>query len=558
MDRFPTILRRSSGQRLEIDDTRVRLALKRKRSPERVEAFTRKTGFILEASARPPVPDELRPNPVNDTDRSFFLKQSVGAAITDEAVSALESGFGDSLDYVAPVYRVAGTEGEGGLVSPLPRVLLVKPKTGIDDAQLESLLGYLANSGLIEDESKSRYLGGYRYFRRESADGPTVFDLRDSLTSDFRRLVEDVELEVVPLVQPVALVPNDTFFSLQWNMVRIGAPLAWDVSVGESEIVVGVLDSGCDLTHPDITYASNGVNLGTMSGTGAPVGPASVRPHGTCCAGIVAASINNARGVAGAAGGCRILPIAFQNWSDVEVAAGIRYGAERADVISMSFGHYGPGEGMAPAGWSFSLIDGAISDAVAADVVLVAATGNEDINTFNRYPARSGAVMAVGGSSTDDNRKTTTSPDGECWGANFANGVSVVAPCVVIPTTDIQGGAGYNDNNGGGQTQVCVTYASSGDAAGDYFALFNGTSAATPHVAGLAAQIRSSNPLFDRMDVQNVIEETAARVGTAAYSIQPGFPNGSRNQPMGYGRIDAGLAAETAGFMFVEQFTQLY
>ncbi len=53
-------------------------------------------------------------------------------------------------------------------------------------------------------------------------------------------------------------------------------------------------------------------------------------------------------------------------------------------------------------------------------------------------------------------------------------------------------------------------------------------------------------------------EQTAAKVGTVAYSTQAGFPNGSRNQPMGYGRIDVGTAAETAGPMFVDQFNQLF
>ena len=133
-----------------------------------------------------------------------------------------------------------------------------------------------------------------------------------------------------------------------------------------------------------------------------------------------------------------------------------------------------------------------------------------------------------------------------------------MAPCVTIPTTDIQGAGGYNNNSGGGTTQVCVAYASTGDAAGDYFILFNGTSAATPHLAALAALLFSANPLLVNRDVRDIIETTAAKVGSASYSVQSGFPNGSRNQQMGYGRIDAGRAAETAGLLFVRQFSEFF
>jgi hypothetical protein len=147
-------------------------------------------------------------------------------------------------------------------------------------------------------------------------------------------------------------------------------------------------------------------------------------------------------------------------------------------------------------------------------------------------------VMACGASDRSDNRKSPSSPDGECWGANFAPGVSVVAPGVQIPTTDIQGTGGFNNNGGGPFSGPCVAYPSSGDAAGNFFLEFNGTSSATPHVSGFAALLVSQYPSLTNVQIRNVIERTASKVGSIPYADAAGFPNGSRNQQMGYGRIN--------------------
>lgn len=543
---FPKKLRHGSGKLMTLDESRVFVAFKKPRDVPALGRALGRAGFAMES-----LPMERRAagdqflDTVNHTDRAFWIRREAAATISSRRIESLQKRFRTSLDYIAPVYQLAGTKGEGGLVSPSPAVLLVRPKEGLGSRQTATLERRLAALGLAEVPERSRYLAGFRCFRVVDLAKSDAYELRDTVMKRLRAYVEDVRLENVPFLKPIALVPNDALYGDQWNMPQVDAEATWEISAGHASVVVAVLDSGCDLTHPDLGFASDGVNLATMADDGSPVGSSKVRGHGTCCGGIVAGVIDNSEGVAGLAGKCLILPIAFTLWSDVECAAGITYAADNgAHVLSMSFGSYGPDEDLSPANWDFSIIDPAIEYAHAKGMVLCAATGNENVNTYNRYPARHELVMACGGSSTDDDRKTTTSPDGEnWWGANYADGVSVVAPCVLIPTADIQDSDGYNTVGG---------------TAGDYFMTFNGTSSATPHLAALAALCLSVNCLITNVGVQDVIERNAAKVGSTPYVTTAGYPNGTRNQPMGYGRIDADDTVSEAALLFVQQLNQWF
>jgi len=144
-------------------------------------------------------------------------------------------------------------------------------------------------------------------------------------------------------------------------------------------------------------------------------------------------------------------------------------------------------------------------------MVLVAAAGNHDFEGLD-YPASDPLVIAVGASNQNDRRACP--PADECGGSQYGPGLSVVAPGIQCWVANMTGnGGGFNDNGGQARQRSCKDYpAPTGDAAGKYYGLFNGTSAATPHVAGLAALIRSAYPAMSNDLVRRAIEESADKV----------------------------------------------
>ena len=510
MKNFPRELIHDSGVAMTLDPTRLLLAFKERQSSNKIEPSLRSIGLSLEGVGGQDDAKSSRPMQViNHTEQRFWVRSASGGPLDDNILAALDQlSQPSALEWLGPVYQHPNIEGRVGMLCPLPHVLIVKPtaearNTGGAFADL------LATFGLKADAVRSKYLGEYLYCMVGDPRQSSAYELQPKLLEE-KRFVAEARFENMPMIVPTAVIPNDTFWAQQWGMTQVNAPGGWDITSGANTVVVCVLDQGCDLTHPDLApFASPGIRLDTMGPDGSPTGN-----HGTACGGIVAARFNNGLGVAGLAGGCRILPVAFVNWTDVEVAAGINYAAASgAKVISMSFGWNA---------WSHPIIDPAIQNASNADVVMCVATHN--YNGPITYPATNPLVLACGASDQIDNRKSPTSPDGETWwGSDFGPEISVVAPGVRIPTTDRQGVTGYNTAAG---------------TAGDYFMMFNGTSSATPHVAGLAALIRSQYPALTNVQVRSIIERTADKVGVVPYAATSGHPNGTWNQEMGYGRIN--------------------
>jgi subtilisin family serine protease len=320
---------------------------------------------------------------------------------------------------------------------------------------------------------------------------------------------------------------NDPYYQYQWGLnntgqddgtsgIDIKAEEAWSITTGSSNVKVAVFDHGFEMDHPDLQNNVYGTGYDATTATS----PAWVRGnHGTACAGIIGAQQNNSIGISGVAPSTNLMSISinlFYSDTPQQLANGFSWAWQNgADVISNSWGGYTPS----------SIIEDAIQNALTygrngKGMVVVFAAGNED-DTIVRYPGRSiPEIIVAGAASPCGERKNPGSCDGESWwGSCYGSALDVVAPGVLIPTTDRQGTSGYES--------------------GDYTLTFNGTSSACPHVAGLAALILSRDTTLTGAQVRNIIESTAQKVGSYTYQTTSGRLNGSWNDEMGYGLIDA-------------------
>jgi thermitase len=280
------------------------------------------------------------------------------------------------------------------------------------------------------------------------------------------------------------LTPNDPYFSSQWGLTKIGAPQAWEVTTGSSDLTIAIVDSGIDLDHPDL---SGKIILGYDYVNGDWV-PDDDYGHGTHVAGIAAAWTDNGQGVAGVSWGARLMALkvldAEGTGSYADVASAVTYAADNgAKIINLSLG--GP--------YDSQTLHDAVIYAHNAGCVLAAATGN-DGDPVVLYPAKYAEALAVA---------ATGSTDQLAWFSNYGPEVDAAAPGVSIYSTYLGGG----------------------------YTFMSGTSMATPHVAGLGALIWSEYPSYTNDQVEGRIERTALDLGA------PGW-----DQYYGHGRIDAQAA----------------
>lgn len=346
---------------------------------------------------------------------------------------------------------------------------------------------------------------GAQLFRLRGVPESEAADLRAALAGDDvqsvereRRwsLPESAELFRAPEAgRPMptrggTFTPNDPYYRHQWHLDQIQMPKAWTRNRGEG-VVVAVIDTGVAYRDiggrfkqvPDLAEPRFVPGWDFVDGDDT---PDDEHGHGTHVAGTIAQSTDNGVGVAGVAPLARIMPIrvldARGGGSWGSVAAGIRWAADHgADVINMSLG----------GGVNSRTIASAIAYAHRKGVVVVAAAGNTGRGRV-QYPAANRFTVAVGAVRYDETLSFYSS---------YGSALDVVAP----------GGDLRVDQNGDGMPDGVLqnTILPRAPQRSDYLA-FQGTSMAAPHVAGVAALLRSAG-VRDPAAIERILKESAKR-----------------------------------------------
>jgi subtilisin family serine protease len=338
-----------------------------------------------------------------------------------------------------------------------------------------------------------------------------------------------------PVIFPVPDASND-WSAMQWHLAKVGAPAAWQTTKGDASLIVAVIDTGVDYTHPNLTgrviqgpnyaaamYAeadSRGPadqRIDWLDGDGKPIrtqplsdadaqqrldlanrnpnDPMDDEGHGTHVAGIIAAG-NTQEGVRGIAPNVKILAIkalGIMGGSDWTVAQSIRYAfTHGAKVINLSLGSRNP-----------SMLNKLVCDeARRAGALIVVAAGNDgedmDLAKNAHFPALYPSVFTVAATKQDDTLASFS---------NRGSKIAISAPGQAILSTM--------------PTRPVV--ATVLDGSNPYFDVLSGTSMAAPVVSGVAALVMSQHPDWQPAQVEEQITGSATRLGGATRSATFGF-----------------------------------
>lgn len=338
-----------------------------------------------------------------------------------------------------------------------------------------------------------------------------------SLAADIAASDPNVEYAEPDRIMRHTFTPNDTRYSEQWHYFEstggINAPAAWDKSTG-SGVVVAVIDTGYR-PHADLaanllpgydfisdTFVSNDgngrdsdasdpgdwINAGEC-GPGDPAAFESSSWHGTHVAGTIAAVTNNSNGVAGVAFNAKVVPARVLGkcggytsdiadaiiWSSGGSVSGVPANANPAKVLSISLGGIGACD---------TTTQNAINSARSRGASVVVAAGNYNHNASQDSPANCSGVVTVAAVGRNG---------GKASYSNYGATVEIAAP----------GGSG-------GANSVLSTLNTGTTTPGsDSYALYNGTSMATPHVSGVVALMLSVKPTLTPDQVTSMLQSTA-------------------------------------------------
>jgi len=302
---------------------------------------------------------------------------------------------------------------------------------------------------------------------------PAGLSIKDAIM----KCMEDPAVEYAEpnYIKRISRLPNDTLFAQQWGLTKINAPGAWDVNTGSNSVIVAVIDSGIDLTHPDlIANIGPGYNFITNNNV-----PMDDNGHGTHVSGVIGAVGNNQIGVTGVMWNVKLMPLKFLD------ATGNGSTADEISAIEFAITHGAKIMNASFAGSDFSQSEFlAIRSANSSGVLLMAAAGNDGTNNDQKpnYPANYNLPNIISVAATDQN-------DNLALFSNFGpNSVQVAAPGVdILSTIPLN-------------LPPCTIHPFEPNY--DYC---SGTSQATPFISGLAGLLYSQNPDLSYLQVRSIL-----------------------------------------------------
>ncbi|GAB2869109.1 S8 family peptidase [Streptomyces deserti] len=475
----------------------------------------------------------MRTSPNPSPRRKLISVAAVSAALltaaTAQAAVAQESP--------APASAVPTAQTEAAPGTPAER-LIVGYKSGAAEAK--------SNKAAAADaETKAKETGEDVDFQRRLGTGAALVDLGENVTKgDVADVLAEYRADpqvayVVPdrLNKPMA-TPNDTEYAKQWDLFEstagMNVPGAWDLTTGTG-VTVAVIDTGY-VAHSDlaanivggydfisdtaVAVDGNGrdsnpadpgdwYNAGEC-GAGIPASDSSW--HGTHVAGTIAAATNNGKGVAGIAYGAKISPVRVLGkcggydsdiidaitWASGGTVSGVPANTNVAKVINMSLGGSGA---------CSTATQSAINAAVNRGTTVVVAAGNENQNAANSSPANCNNVITVAATNRAGSRASYS---------NYGSVVDIAAPGGETRTSTANGI--LSTLNSGTRTPSTENY--------DYY---QGTSMATPHIAGLAALLKSANSALTPAQIESAIKANArALPGTCSGGCGAGLADAAK------------------------------
>jgi serine protease len=323
-------------------------------------------------------------------------------------------------------------------------------------------------------------------------------------------------------------IPSDPDYARQrWHYEGAQLPAAWDITTGSADVIVAVVDSGAVRNHPDLEAKFvDGFDMVDLDSNFADPGGASDY-HGTHVAGTVGAIANNGSGGAGVAWGSKLMPVRVlegRSGTLYDVLQGVRYAAgfpndsgqvpsRPADIINLSLG--------SPEVCTTEEAE-LFADVIAAGITIVAAAGNSQSNV-DHAPASCPGVIGVIATGPGNRR---------AWYSNYGALFDLAAP---------GGDTRFDADADGFLDGIFSTYATGqGASAQPGYAALEGTSMASPHVAGIFALMKSVRSTLTPTEIQQMVE-----AGLLTDDLGPIGPD-----ELGVGVINAFKAVRAASGIF--------